>query len=72
MAQTIDKEINEYINLLNADQKKSILGMLKSFTAKTKNRISIKQYNIELAAAEKEVENGEWIDHEDVKKISAA
>jgi len=74
MTQTIDKEINDYIHLLNVEQKQSILSMLKSFTTpKTKKkRISIEQYNKEMDEAEKEVESGKWIDHDDVKKLSAS
>ena len=72
MVQTIDKEIIDYIHLLNLEQKQSILSMLKSFTTTKQKRISIAQYNKEIEQAEKEVKDGKWITHEDVKKISAS
>ncbi len=72
MVQTIDKEIIDYIHLLNLEQKQSILSMLKSFTTTKQKRISITQYNKEIEQAEKEVKDGKWINHDDVKKISAS
>lgn len=72
MVQTIDKEIIDYIHLLNLEQKQTILNMLKSFTSSKPKRTSIDQYNEEIEQAEKDVKDGKWISHEDVKKNSTS
>ena len=60
--QTFNKEIETYFSLLTAGQKASVLNMIKSFL-KTDKRISKKQYNKELAEAEKRIAKGmkKWI-----------
>jgi len=69
----IKKQFDGYLPLLSLKQQELILEMVKSFLnvdADTK-RISKKQYNKEIDAAVKRIENGEFVTHEDaVKELS--
>ncbi len=73
MAQVLDKQIQKYLPLLGDEEKKSLLGVIKSFLSLKKEsneRISIEQYNKELGEAEAEYENGDYISNEEmIKKI---
>jgi len=72
MAQVLDKELLKYWGQLDGAQKKSILGMIKSFLQPVEkySHISIEQYNKELDEAMDRVEAGKFISHEDVLKKS--
>lgn len=70
MVQTIDKEIIDYIHLLNLEQKQSILSMLKSFTTAKQKRISIAQYNKEIDEAVEQARNGNFITQKEMEEIS--
>lgn len=65
--ETINTEFNTYFHLLTLEQKSSVLSLIKSFI-KTDKRISLKQYNKELLAAEKRIDSGKFITQEDVEK----
>ena len=70
MVQGIDKELYKYWEMLDASQKKSIIGMIKSFIrpAEKKTRISVEQYNTEIDEAMARIGAGDFITHEDVLK----
>ena len=67
--QAVNKEINTYFSLLTPMQKESVITLIKSFL-KTDKRISRKQYNTELSAAEKRMAKGKFISHEELEKSS--
>jgi len=66
---TINKEINTYLSLLTPEQKESVITLIKSFLT-TDKRISHKQYNAELSAAEKRIAKGKFIRQEDLEKAA--
>lgn len=68
--QSSAKEINSYFSLLTPVQKESVIGLIKSFL-KTDKRISRKQYNTELNAAEKRIAKGKFSSQEEVEKAAA-
>ncbi len=65
--QTINQEINTYFGLLTPVQKESVLSLIKSFL-KTDKRITRKQYNTELSAAETRIKTGKFMQQEDLEK----
>lgn len=67
--QSISKEISAYISLLTPVQKESVLGLIKSFL-KTDKRISRKQYNKELSAAEKRIAKGSFVSQDKLENDS--
>jgi len=73
MAQAIDRELNQYIMMLNANQKKSILAVIKTFLqpAEKEVRISREQYNIEINEALERVKSGHYLTQEEVEKDAA-
>jgi hypothetical protein len=73
MSQAIDKELQAYITMLNLSQKKSLLGVIKSFLkpAEAIDRISREQYNRELQEAESRIDAGHFITQDDVEKDAA-
>ncbi len=72
MANALKHEILEYWPLLDSDEQKSILGVVKSFLKLKNNtkRISTAQYTQELDDAIARIENGEFTTHDDVIKES--
>lgn len=72
MANVLDKEMFNYFTRLNEAEKKSVLQMLKTFLKGRKEKdehISIEQYNRELEEADAEIESGNYVKHEAVKKM---
>jgi len=71
MASVIDKELIYYFTRLNNSQKKSLLGMIKSFL-KQGNELSeavdIEQYNKELDEAMKRIDDGSFTTLEALEK----
>jgi len=68
---SLDAEINKFLPLLGNDEKKSLLGVIKSFLNLKKEettRISIKQYNKEIDEAIAQVEAGNYITHDELEK----
>ncbi|MFT3950102.1 MAG: hypothetical protein QM763_24265 [Agriterribacter sp.] len=71
MASVLEKEMYNYFTQLNEAEKKSVVKMLKTFVKgkdKIHANISIEQYNKELEEAEKQIEAGSFITHEDLEK----
>jgi hypothetical protein len=64
----VKKELNTYLPLLSESQQTLVLDMVKSILhIDTKeNRISIEQYNKEIASAVKEIRAGKTTNHQDV------
>lgn len=65
------KELLEYFTRLKDAEQKSILQMLKTFV-KTRQEefkpMTLEEYNKELEEADKEVEAGKFVSHEEVMK----
>ena len=57
--------------MLLATDNESIIKSVKALFTKQGDRITTKQYNKELAEAEKRINNGEFISHEDLKREAA-
>ncbi len=67
----IEKELNTYIRQLNTDQKKSLLGFIKTILSpKEEENITIEQYNRELEEADAEIERGEYYTNEEVFEMA--
>ncbi len=66
---TASPDINSYFSLLTPEQKNSVVSLIKSFLKSDANvRISKKQYNRELAEAEKRIAKGEFFTEEEAVK----
>lgn len=71
MANALDQELYQYFTRLNEQEKKSFIQLLKNFLSSRKENQSIpslEEYTKELELADEEIENGEFILHEDVVK----
>lgn len=70
MATTIDAEIQKHLPILGHEEKKSLLGVIKSFLSLKKGNLSedIVQYNKELDEAVERINKGEFTSHEDLGK----
>lgn len=68
MQASVDIELSKYWVLLSAEQKQSLLQVIKSFIA-DQEKISIKQYNEELAEAESEYQKGDHITSDEMLKL---
>ena len=66
---TLNKEIVSWYSLLTPEQKSSVVSLIKSFL-KTDLPVSRKQYNKELSAAEKRIENGKFLSQDNLEKDS--
>jgi hypothetical protein len=66
----IKKELDSYLPLLTGKQQALLLDMVKNILhiEPSKQRISLKQYNKELAVAEKQIAKGEYTTQEDLEK----
>ena len=64
----IERELNSYIHQLNIEQKKSLLGFIKTIlTGKEEpESITLEQYNRELEEADAAIERGEYYTNEEV------
>ena len=73
MSQAIDRELQQYMALLTASQKESILAVIKTFlpSIEKPERISREQYNLEISEAEKRMDAGHYLTHEEVEKDAA-
>jgi len=69
-ATAIKKELNSYLPLLTVKQQELLLEMAKNILHidTSSQRISIKQYNKEIALAEKQIANGKYTTQEDLEK----
>jgi hypothetical protein len=71
MASTaIQQEMLHYFTQLNKEEQQSLLRLIKTFTG---NRISkrptLEEYNEELEQGNAEIEAGNYISHDEVKKM---
>lgn len=67
MTGAVEKELNNYISQLNAAQKKSLLGFIKSiFPSKSEEAVTLESYNKELEEANAAIERGEFRTNEEV------
>ncbi|MBC7693817.1 MAG: hypothetical protein H7141_00070 [Burkholderiales bacterium] len=69
----IKKQLNNYIPLLTNKQQALLLEMVKNILQvdNSEQRISLKQYNKEIAEAEKQIASGKFISQSDLEKESA-
>ena len=69
----IEKELNNYIHQLSTDQKKSLLGFIKTMfksRGEEVESITIEQYNRELDEASAAMDRGEFYTNEEVFSLS--
>jgi hypothetical protein len=66
----VKKQFETYMPLLNLKEQEMVLNMVKRIlnVDETEKRITIKQYNRELKAAESRIAKGEFVSHNDVLK----
>ena len=71
-AAAIKKQLDNYLPLLTVQQQELLLQMAKSLLhVETKEqRITVKQYNKELAIAEKQITEGKYTAQSDLEKES--
>lgn len=69
----VKKQLNNYIPLLTNKQQALLLEMVKNIlhVDDSEQRISIKQYNKELAEAERQIKAGKYTSQADLEKESA-
>jgi hypothetical protein len=67
-ASSLDVELSKYWPLLTAVQKKSLLGVIKSFL-QSPERINLEQYNQELSEAEAEYKAGDHISSDEMLQL---
>ena len=68
---TVDKELIKYFAQLDEPQKKSLLGMMKTFLRTAEDQIkpqTIKEYNQELNAAMERISKGEFTTLQQLEK----
>jgi len=71
VTKSFDAEINKFLPLLGNDEKKSLLGVIKSFLNLRRNDapgINIEEYNREIDEALAQVKAGNYITHEELEK----
>ena len=71
MTLTIQEEMLQYFTQLNREEQQSLLGLVKTFLHSRKNfePQTLQEYNDELEQGNAEIEAGDYISHEYVKKI---
>lgn len=67
---TIKKKLDEYLPLLTIKQQELLLEMVITILKVEPNakRISVKQYNKELAKAEKSIAKGDYVSQKELEK----
>ena len=68
---SISQEMLSYFMQLNDAERKSVLEMIKTFLSSRKSEFtpqSLEDYNQELEQADKEIESGDYMSHEEVMK----
>lgn len=71
MANAMDREMFNYFMQLNDAEKKSVVELLRTFMKSRKghfDRVTIEQYNKEIAEAMERVGKGEYTTFEDLEK----
>jgi hypothetical protein len=71
-ATQIKKELNAYLPLLSNRQQEILLDMVKNLLNidKKEKRISVEQYNKEIEASMKQINEGKFVTHAEVLKQS--
>ncbi|CAN5387113.1 hypothetical protein BH20BAC1_BH20BAC1_05830 [soil metagenome] len=67
----LKEEMLTYFSRLNREEQQSILAMLKTFINSRNTEfgpVTLDEYNRELEEADAEIEAGDFITHEEVKK----
>jgi len=72
-ATAIKKQLDAYLPMLTIQQQELLLEMVKNILHVEPNtkRISVKQYNKEIAKAEKSIAKGKSLNQKDLEKIAA-
>ena len=66
---SLQQEMQHYFALLDETEQQSIISLIKTFIASgKKSAISLEAYTAELEAADADIEAGNYISHEEVKK----
>jgi predicted transcriptional regulator len=67
---TIDirKELHNYIDNSTDDIIAAVYAMLKTYNKDSNEVVDIQEYNNDIEQAMKEMDNGEFVSHEDAKK----
>lgn len=73
MIQTLDKEIISSLSLLGKEEKKNILGFIKSYLKlkEQSQHISIEQYNREIDEAGTRINAGNYFTQDEVEQEAA-
>ena len=68
---TIKDEMLEYFTRLNKNEQQSVLGLLKTFVDSREEMRpqTLQEYNDELEKGNTEIEAGNYITHDEVKKM---
>ncbi len=66
----LKEEMLTYFSRLNREEQQSVLAMIKTFinSRNTELPVTLQEYNKELEEADAEIEEGDFITHEEVKK----
>lgn len=64
----IRKELHQYIDNSTDDIIAAVYAMLKTYNSEPGETIDIQEYNNDIDAAMKEMDNGEFTSHESAKK----
>ncbi|MEO7309871.1 MAG: hypothetical protein ABIX01_05715 [Chitinophagaceae bacterium] len=70
----LDQQLQDYFSMLNESEKKSVLLLLKTFLSSRREvsgRISIDQYNIEIAEALAQESVGNYITQDEMERRAA-
>jgi predicted transcriptional regulator len=68
---SLKDELLKYVALLDRAEQESVLNMLKTFLQKRNTEfgpVTLDQYNKELEEADAEIEAGDYVTHEEVKR----
>jgi hypothetical protein len=66
---SLQQEMQHYFSLLDKTEQLSIISLMKTFIASgRKSAITLEAYTAELEAADADIEAGNYVLHEEVKK----
>ena len=67
----IQQEMLQYFTRLNEKEQQSLLSLIKTFISSKKDfePQTLEEYNNELEQADAEIEAGDYLTHEEVKKM---
>lgn len=71
MEQVLEQDLQYYFSLLLPSEQQSVVSLIKTFVANRTGRgesMSIEEYDHELEEANADIEKGNFITHEEVKK----